>query len=491
MRTLILIVIYSFTIYNSSFSQPSGWLHLNENTKLQSLIMPGINSISFSHDGKNFYTFNSPNKVYIWRTESGVLLDSIILEQTPTKLFFSKDGFTFSYYTYDDSDPNYWECKTPIYIYNISKKSIISSCTMDLINEMKFKSPSIGFVDDRFSINILDHDLISNIITISCTFQLLEPDDWTYYWYGIGLNGEFDVLQDTLVFNKTLSSGIYNEILKTSDKYYFTNYTWDYSEATRGGHLQKSRHKYFYTSIKNDLNQNSLNILSSSFDEGHSQYGFDPPKDWRNGKDVAFSKLFLSDSLNLLLVKYGEIYYYINTETNAVIDSMFIRKPFTHEEVTSKFDYLISLDSNKLLYYDIQSKALIDSFEISHEITNFTITPNSNKIIAYNTDGNIFLIYDTLFTSFNQTINDNEQKLSVFPNPSQGNIHLEWDDSRINAERIIIYNLLGEAIYRSSNDNFTSGYFDIDLSRFYKGSYYVIVTGKKANIFANFFVTEF
>lgn len=467
------------------------------------MTIPGIQIISFSHDGKNFYTFNLPNKVYIWRTETGILLDSIILEQTPTKLFFSKDGYTFCYYTYEIDNNSYTDCNIGLYIFDVTKKSKIFYNYFSILKAMNYQHFSGGMVDDNFDLGILDYDLKNNLLTIGSDFlyYIVSYSPIVNNWYSQALKGKFEVMKDTLILMKNLGDEVYSnkyisigkiylDMIEFKDKIYISNFEQERTKSNSGGGAHENSIKRFYLSLTSSDSIKLENILYSNYSKGSSWYPYQDPTSWLIGRDVAFSKLFLNDSLNLLMVKYGEIFYYLNTETNKVIDSLIIRKPFMHEEITSKFDYIISIDSNKLLFYNIQSKLLVDSVELPYQINNFTLTTTKNKIIAFNTDGQIFFVQDSLINAIEQKNNNKEIRLTVYPNPSHNSVSLEWDNNQLQANKISVFNTLGQEIYSEKISTLNGGYATFDLTINPKGYYFIVLSGKNAIKSEAFILTE-
>lgn len=70
--------------------------------------------------------------------------------------------------------------------------------------------------------------------------------------------------------------------------------------------------------------------------------------------------------------------------------------------------------------------------------------------------------------------------LSIYPNPSEGNVQLKLD-KHILAETVSVRNVNGSTVYQNSNPNFTNGNFDIDLSNLPNGVYQITVTDSNQN----------
>lgn len=75
---------------------------------------------------------------------------------------------------------------------------------------------------------------------------------------------------------------------------------------------------------------------------------------------------------------------------------------------------------------------------------------------------------------------DAENNMSIFPNPSNGIFSIQHSSNNNNPQTIEIYNLFGEKIYSTTNNNKST--YDIDLTSFPKGVYFVKLSdGKNIN----------
>lgn len=68
---------------------------------------------------------------------------------------------------------------------------------------------------------------------------------------------------------------------------------------------------------------------------------------------------------------------------------------------------------------------------------------------------------------------EKENKLNIFPNPTDGTVNISFDDQADQLNQIIIVNTLGQTIQKMDGGSVKNGYLSVDLSGFSKGIYFV------------------
>lgn len=123
----------------------------------------------------------------------------------------------------------------------------------------------------------------------------------------------------------------------------------------------------------------------------------------------------------------------------------------------------------------------VNAFENTVSVINTTSNTISNTIVVGETPN----VFGNFISSFAQSLsitsqNIKETNISIFPNPTDG--HLTIEQTNIMESELIIYNIMGEVVYKTELKNAKT---TIDLSKQTKGIYFVKITDKSKKVTCN------
>lgn len=136
------------------------------------------------------------------------------------------------------------------------------------------------------------------------------------------------------------------------------------------------------------------------------------------------------------------------------------------------YEYYSGNNYNTAQYYCFKVNPHGSSFFIPHAIINSLVYPNdavSNGQGGYN-----FYTIPQSITKINTF--DNDLGVSIFPNPTNGNIYFGDTKEIIN---ISIYNIIGQLVLSKNNSNINT----IDISKFHSGLYLIKMITSKGDIY--------
>ena len=99
----LLYFIFILSIQVTS-GETSGWIDKNSYNE-QKLKINNLKLLHFNDNGSKFYTLHTNNIIYYWDSNSGILLDSLIIPDKSAIAGFSKDGKSLCYYLPISTNP--------------------------------------------------------------------------------------------------------------------------------------------------------------------------------------------------------------------------------------------------------------------------------------------------------------------------------------------------------------------------------------------------
>jgi hypothetical protein len=329
----LLIIIYLLSSVSLRASD-SGW---NDSSyfKYEKLIIPGLQAVQFSEDGSKFYTFNTDSTIRIWNTATGKLLDSIILDEKPTKLFFSSDGKTAGYYTMLKDIENYPSSRLYKYIiYDISLKKELAHSIYNLGSIIKPGDNFYFFA--AYSLNVMNIDYFSSknklYISYGVNTQARQgADDISFKSGGSGI---FKLLGDSIILDNQISTAEPVDMFYFGDSIYF-NTDWNKYQVHSGPG------DYWYHSQSQCLIFNMINNADSL----KLSFWYDESGNWykrvsnKSGHYEYLSRVFCDPKNSLLLIKSNNGIYYENLNTNKIFDTLKLADSSGIEKITNDLKF--------------------------------------------------------------------------------------------------------------------------------------------------------
>jgi PKD repeat protein len=391
----LLIIIYLL----SSISLPaadSGW---NDSSyfKYEKLIITGLQAVQFSDDGTKFYTYNSDSTIRIWNTATGILLDSILLDEKPTKLFFSTDGKTAGYYIMLKDIENYPSSRLYKYIiYDISLKKELAHSIFNIASIISPGDTFLFFSPYSLIVIDLDYSYTTKKLYISYGVNTIYRSSGPYITnFSSGASGLFNLINDSIILENRISNMQANAKYIIGDFIYYTTdhsaYTQKESGAYWSSNIQSRTFKY------NINEHNNYQILMYEYSETYKKDVLGDHYQ-NSGHYEHLSNIYCDQYNSLLLVKSDSGFYYYNLLKDTITDTLRLLYANGIEQITNNLKFLVSLEKNQLYFYDILSKILIDTLDCPIIADNFILMASNNDILAFNNKGEIILLKSKIST---------------------------------------------------------------------------------------------
>lgn len=447
LRSALIVILIMAFCYSLTYSQESGW---EEHTgySIQKLKIPNLLSLYHSPSGDKFYTYHSPNMVYIWETLSGNLIDSIVITNTIDDLFFSKDGTSIVLSSYINKDSR------EISILDIETHKRILNTSLSFLEVFDYnldRESQTIWVDDYINITFLDYNKELNQLLVGDSFGFSYGESEIIPWYAIyyftlGALGRFEIKGDSLHLIEQITNNTTYDFFEDDKDYYLTEYISTKELSSSNG----SNSQRIDKNCKNNLTYK----FKDSLDNKHIAYSelqiiesriSGESTSWTKGEYKPYSKIFAKEEQNKLYVKCTNQYYVVDRASKSIVDSFAVGVNSKMEQVNNKFQYLVSLDTNMFYYYNLDSLTLTDSLQAPILPSSFVLMPKTDIIIAWHGDGTIIKKLPPVSTLVR---NDNPNEpgiIHVYPNPASDAAHIDLP-SGINAGKIMVYNIFGREV---------------------------------------------
>jgi hypothetical protein len=479
----IVIIVAFFLIPYFVYSQTSGWVDRGIYNE-QILKKDKLKKLHFNDDGSIFYTLHSNKIVYYWSTETGMLLDSLIIPDSTAIPNFSEDGKSLCYYT---PVPFIWDISiqnsnTIISIYDLITKTIISKVTLYIFLDYNYNihiptQKEADFFD--YQLSIIDYDFSKKLLTCGTSFKFLvysgynlDKIERTYLCGAVNVfevRGNVLIKQMELTHNNTFgTTKIFNSNFNTTFEesiveYYNTD--WQSLKIDRRFTLSK-----FTDSI-----QNSIIVKNGTYSYEESTDRWSGFKSFSKGINKPFSKLIPDEQNNKLYLKAFDLYYIIDSFTDTVLDSITLFSGTGLEIITKNYQDFIYYYKNNILIQNINSKELKDGKICPIEPVSLELSPNGRDLIVADKNGYIFFYRDIV--SF-LNVEKNDDLPIIKPNPTNGILFINREPDYL-PQNFQIFSLVGLKVFES---NYSP---TIDVSTLSPGIY-IFKYANKSNLFVKY-----
>jgi len=231
-----------------------------------------------------------------------------------------------------------------------------------------------------------------------------------------------------------------------------------------------------------------INMLNNTFTVSSTVVGsYDPnDKNEARGKNIDISQ-FNQDDYLFYTIRFQ------NTGSASAIDVKIIDvlesslDPSSIRMVSSSHNYVMERTNNNVtwIFNNIQLPGILQNEALSNGYVTFKIKPNAGFAVgdvientaAIYFDTNPPIITNTFETEFVQALGNQQfsaGNLIIYPNPSNGLVYINTQNTTENLKEINLYDVLGKTIL--SSKNLSSRQSTIDVSSLAKGIYMIEIT---------------
>ncbi|MCL2510880.1 MAG: C10 family peptidase [Bacteroidales bacterium] len=154
-------------------------------------------------------------------------------------------------------------------------------------------------------------------------------------------------------------------------------------------------------------------------------------------------------------------------------------------KIVFDFKHLNTEVGDVIKIYDYDKNKLVETVSGNyepHELPQITIETKKVMITfaanAYGNDKGFEIFYSTYPVSIKEVENIND--LAIYPNPANDKLNVKFNTSTTDNFDIVIYNVVGQVVYKESLNNFLGGYSnEINIANFAQGIYLMQIKSSK------------